>query len=401
MMKVKARYSKIGLYLGLFIIAFYLSYLSYHHQFYKILEPSNQQPAELADIKVSAQSKYDGYIHFEASNIFLAGGLFQRGNYAMRLNRKTLEIETYKRFEAFGMGFERENKHIYSFYNYPTEIWQENPYNRVPFATGNYVLLNGNLGYLGQITDDRGIDNHSLTILENGNYLYMVDDKRPVYSDPSISCIPECYLLGQSIVEVTPSGETIFQFDLLDHYTRSDFVMDDIFLQDGKILYDVTHANSAELTADNAILISVRHQNEVIKASRETGQIVWRLGGHYSNFKFEGDSLNGFSHQHNPTQLDNGNILLFDNGNDRPGSRAVEYELDIEQGVARLVWQYSISPEFSPNRGSAQRLYNGNTLINFVNRIPNILEVSPGGKILLEISLPENYASYQAQYVRN
>jgi hypothetical protein len=171
MMKVKARYSKIGLYLGLFIIAFYLSYLSYHHQFYKILEPSNQQPAELADIKVSAQSKYDGYIHFEASNIFLAGGLFQRGNYAMRLNRKTLEIETYKRFEAFGMGFERENKHIYSFYNYPTEIWQENPYNRVPFATGNYVLLNGNLGYLGQITDDRGIDNHSLTILENGNYL--------------------------------------------------------------------------------------------------------------------------------------------------------------------------------------------------------------------------------------
>lgn len=390
-------------YIILFVVSIVLSLpLGYQYQFYNLLEPTNRHPGDLPEVEIKANIQYAGTLYFEASNFIADGGIFSNGNYGLIMDRNTLEIEAYKRFQSFGMDMKHHNGFI-SFYEYPQNVWQKADYSRVPYATGNYVLLDEKLGFLRLIEDERGIDNHQLTILENGNFLYMVDDLRDTYKDASLTCVPDCYLLGQSIVEVTPSGQTVWQWNLLDHYQRDDFVMDDVFMKDNAILYDATHANSAELTSDNAILVSVRHQNEVIKIDRVTSEIIWRLGGKHSDFEFINDSLNGISHQHAPVILDNGNILIFDNGNDRAGqkvSRAVEYQLDIETGTATLVWEYR-TPEnhFAPNRGSAQRLDNGNTLINFVSRqAGNIVEVTPDGDIVLEITLPDGYASYQAQY---
>ena len=87
----------------------------------------------------------------------------------------------------------------------------------------------------------------------------------------------------------------------------------------------------------------------------------WVLSGelpHISNFTFENDE-DRFYNQHHPRQLANGNILLIDNGNARPGaatdaerwSRAIEYELDWERMVARAVWQFR-APFYSSHGGS-------------------------------------------------
>ena len=105
-----------------------------------------------------------------------------------------------------------------------------------------------------------------------------------------------------------------------------------------------------------------------MKIGRDNGQIIWILGGPNNQFTIMNDEYNGFSRQHDVRRLGNGNLLLFDNGNEHvpPISRAVEYELDETDMTASLVWEFS-HPEgyLGLAMGSVQRLPNNNTLVNW------------------------------------
>ena len=90
-------------------------------------------------------------------------------------------------------------------------------------------------------------------------------------------------------------------------------------------------------------------------------------------------------------QLENGNILIFDNGNEHipPSSRVVEYQLDEENMIATFVWDFFNPYGFiSTSMGSVQRLPNQNTLINWGNvnqHGASIMEVDSSNNILLEL----------------
>ncbi len=95
--------------------------------------------------------------------------------------------------------------------------------------------------------------------------------------------------------------------------------------------------NGSTLDRDGNLIISVRYQAWVIKvalnypASDGDGHIIWKLGRCKDNAgdpddptcfktgrdgeKTQGLSGNWFSWQHNPTVLEDGSLLLFDNGN--------------------------------------------------------------------------------------
>ncbi len=128
--------------------------------------------------------------------------------------------------------------------------------------------------------------------------------------------------------------------------------------------------------------------NEVTKIDRQTGEIIWRLGGKANEFEFVNDPERFFS-QHDARRLANGHITVFDN-HDIPGStfaRAVEYELD-ETGphkTATLVWEHRSSAA-SPALGNVQRLPNGNTMIGWGTLYPTLSEVKPNGDIAMELT---------------
>ncbi len=96
------------------------------------------------------------------------------------------------------------------------------------------------------------------------------------------------------------------------------------------------------------ILVSFRALDIIAIIDPEKDAVVWCYG------------LGILDGQHQPTMLDNGNILLFDNGTYRGYSVVREIEPD----TGRIVWEYSRGREFfSPFRSGVQRLANGNTLI--------------------------------------
>jgi hypothetical protein len=146
-------------------------------------------------------------------------------------------------------------------------------------------------------------------------------------------------------------------------------------------------------------LISSRHQDEITKIDRQTGNIIWRLGGKNNQFQFTNDNIR-FSHQHDIRRLTNGNITLFDDGNLHSSvapSRALEYKLDEINKTATLVWSLENNPaEYSGAMGNVQRLANGNTLIGWGAGSPATTEVTPSGDKLYELSLLPDIYSYRA-----
>jgi len=200
-------------------------------------------------------------------------------------------------------------------------------------------------------------------------------------------------------------GRIGFTWDSLDHvpvensYTKE---LRTYWLENN--INDYFHGNSVRFANDGNLLISGRHINQIIKISTTTGEVIWRLGGEDSDFVFQNDPLGGFNHQHSATQLTNGHILLYDNGNlhNPPQTRVVEYALDETTMTATLVWGYATPGRFTYAAGSVQRLPNGHTLIGWGmefkmdNKTPRITEVDESGKVVLQIYFPNDVGFYSA-----
>ncbi len=141
-------------------------------------------------------------------------------------------------------------------------------------------------------------------------------------------------------------------------------------------LYDARH-----------VLVSIKHQDLVAILDWDERALVWWWGR---------GELDG---QHDATLLDNGNILLYDNGLLRGWGRALE--LDPRSG--QIVWQYVASPPeelYTRGLGSARRLPNGNTLIGESERA-HAFEVTRDGEVVWDFLVPHvNEEGRRVNFVR-
>jgi hypothetical protein len=175
---------------------------------------------------------------------------------------------------------------------------------------------------------------------------------------------------------------------------------------------DWLHSNAVAWSpVDNNLIVSVRHQDWVIKINYANGtgdgHIIWRLGKD-GDFTIDStDPYPWFSHQHNAWYVDNNTLVLFDNGNTR-----IQQEPDGHNRgqVLRLDEQaHQVTPLLnvdlgvvSPAVGSAQRLPNGNYVFTagllggFTTPSAQVTEVLPDGttSYVLEMSTWE-YRSFR------
>ena len=180
---------------------------------------------------------------------------------------------------------------------------------------------------------------------------------------------------GDYLQELTTDGQVVWEWRAWEHL---DPVNDGIpWPMDERGAW--THANGVAEWPNGDICLSFRNISQVITISRQTGDIVWKLGS---------PPLSG---QHAPKPLLNGHLLLFDNGPHRvdesfPYSRVLELDVPSQQ----IVWEYHeprLSDFFSPRIGNAQRLPNGNTLIN-EGWFGRFFEVTPEGDVVWEYVNP-------------
>jgi hypothetical protein len=149
---------------------------------------------------------------------------------------------------------------------------------------------------------------------------------------------------------------------------------------------DPYHGNAIEVAPDGNLLISFRHLSQVVKVDRRTGNVLWRMGGRNSDFRFTNDT--GFSYQHDVRWLPNGHLTVFDNGNQHTpqASRAVEYAVDEIARTATRVWEYRHTPDiYGYYMGDNRQLPDGNVWIGWGGPSPIASEVTRDGKLAQEI----------------
>jgi len=256
-----------------------------------------------------------------------------------------------------------------------------------------YYIMDKDYNLIDSIRCLNGIetDIHELRILPNGNYLILGFDSHKVDMSQIVEGgNPSATIIGYVLQEIDKNKNVLFEWKTWDHFGITDSYSD---LKQGTI--DVAHGNSIDVDYDGNFLVSFRNTQEITKIDRVTGKILWRLGGK------KNDTL-GFSWQHAARRLQNGNLMLFDNGFRREPSllsfsRALEYKIDEINKTAALIWQFRNKPDiYSIGLGYSQRLPNGNTFIAWGAAVPAISEVTESGRKVFELSFKDNYSTYRA-----
>jgi len=242
-------------------------------------------------------------------------------------------------------------------------------------------------------------DYHDIQYTETGGYILQAYSKQ-VIDIPQTSQIDTVNVL--IIQEFDQEDNLLFEWNNSEHMDIQDYVPS-FNLNASNINW--THGNSIEIDGDY-IIVSNRAMSEVIKYDRFNGQVSWILGGPLNEFEFINDPLFGPHKQHDVRRLENGNLMIFDNGHGFQGgevrpARIAEYDIDEENLIATLVWEYSHPDGYvASNQGSAQRLENGNTLISWggVSGHGSIItEVNYNKDILLELKYPLNSSTYKVR----
>ncbi|MEU8890901.1 aryl-sulfate sulfotransferase [Streptomyces sp. NPDC048442] len=190
---------------------------------------------------------------------------------------------------------------------------------------------------------------------------------------------------ADTVVQVDADGTEIWSWRASEHLDREEYALHPDYAREHWPLI-----NSVVPLADGNILASLRSVSAVVVISRATGEVLWRT------------DPGTVSQQHHPTELADGNFLVFDNGVFRPG-HDVPYSrvIEIDRATKEVVWEYHDPAResfFAPFMGSAQRLPNGNTLVTD-SPAGRLFEVTSMGQVVWEYVVPY-FGGYEESEVR-
>ena len=290
-----------------------------------------------------------------------------------------------------------------------TERLVNEPY----YSTGLYEI-----DMLGKIYTEYSLPggyHHDYFEMENGNLLVASDD-----FDNEEGTVEDY------VVELDrETGNIVKTFDLKDILN----------MEDGKsenwISYDWFHNNSVWYDKkSNSITLSGRHQDIVINIDYDSGKLNWILGDstnfseEYQKYFFKLTDGEWQWSQHAAMILPNGNVFLFDNGNNKSKnkdeyvkaedsySRGVIYKIDTEKMTAEEVWEYGKergSSFYSPYISDVDYLDDGHYIVHSggISYKDGVIQNQPAGiaesdelvsdtveilndKVIFEMKLPTN-----------
>jgi len=252
----------------------------------------------------------------------------------------------------------------------------------------------------GHETSGRGIAvpgvldfHHEAEPLENGHILAL--NRQPVWVEdyPSSYSNPEprqdTWVAADVVVEFDGEGTVHRTWPIAPHLDLTRVGYDSLGSSDLTDALDWSHANGVVRTTEGDLILSLRHQDALIKLSGSTGALMWILATPdnwpepLQPYLLEADGpLDWPFHPHAPMVGPSGEVLVFDNGNNRTSpfvqgpvddpreqySRVVEYIVDEAAMTVRQSLAF-LGPEggslFATHAGDADYLPNGNILSVF------------------------------------
>ncbi len=253
--------------------------------------------------------------------------------------------------------------------------------------------IQGGNGYAAEAHDFKMLPNGN--VLQIGYYLSKVDMSQVVANGN-----PAALISGAVLQELDAQRNVVFQWRFWDHYPFTSQ-----WVNSTAAIISEFHVNCLFEDTDGNLVVST--PSWVKKINRQTGYIMWHLGGVENQFTFVGvtpeEGTNDFA-SHAINRLPNGDVLLYSNSQfGKPGSSSTvhEYALDETNKIATLIWSYAPNPGVAgPFQGSAQRLSNNNTFVGW-GGLPGVTKVActevSGTNVVFQMKFDNtNVVSYRA-----
>ena len=248
---------------------------------------------------------------------------------------------------------------------------------------GDLLAVYEGLGLLRLDRDSRlrwfhaGGEHHDVSVdPESGEIWALAREAHMVWSVDPLHATLEDFVL-----RLDADGRELWRLSVLDALRDSPWAP---LLGHAPAWGDITHVNTIERLdgrqaarapafAAGNLLVSIRELDAVAVIDPRAGRVTWALAGLWDG-------------QHQPTLLDDGHLLVFDNRGAAGWSRVIELD-PLTQEVA---WHYDGGPDNgfrSDECGSVQRLANGNTLVTETDS-GRAFELTRGGEIVWEFVNP-------------
>jgi arylsulfate sulfotransferase len=277
---------------------------------------------------------------------------------------------------------------------------------------------------------------HEVFEMQSGNFLVLSIEFRSIFNYPTsvfnpLAPLALAIVAGDVVVEFARDGTIVNEWAMLDmldplriNYSSLLGLYDNLYrtvFSEERETKDWSHGNAViHDPADDSIIVSLRHQDAVVKFSRQTGDLKWILGPHenwdmdeFGEFLLTPLSEDEFFfqfHQHAPDITDEGTLIVYDNGNNRASpfdpilpnaenfSRAIEYDINELTKEVDIVWEYGRFEDetlYTLFIGDADYLpKTGNALITFGGiqpaRIIEVTRTTPAQKVF-DLSLIDNF----------
>lgn len=263
-----------------------------------------------------------------------------------------------------------------------------------------FITMNNNFEVVDTFTVSPSYitDHHDFLMLDNGHALLIARD----YVTVDMSLLvpggnPNATVMACHIQELDLNKNVVWEWRSWDHIPITDAVNENLTAA----FIDFVHMNAIALDVDNNLVASCRNLSACIKIDRETGEILWYLGGVNNSFEYIGDDdMNSYQHMFKPVPGKENYYTLFDNGNYHSPryTRGLEVKIDTSAMTAEKVWEFRTSPDRQSRwLGGVHRLPNGNSLINWAtNGQPFATEVNLNGEIVYEAQTAKNMESYRS-----
>jgi hypothetical protein len=243
---------------------------------------------------------------------------------------------------------------------------------------------------------------HDFAVLPNGHIIVLAAEN---VSESGLTGFPNpVTVTGDVIIDLDENHEPVWAWSEFDHLDLNRHPM---------LFPDWTHTNAIVYSSDDkSLIISVRHQDWVLKIDyndgQGTGNILWTLG-YQGDFALQNgtDPQDWFYAQHDvniisPNTTGMFQMLMFDNGNQRVldssgticgtpttapcTSRVPILQVDDTAKTATIEWVDDLAPLFSVFGGSARLLANGN--VEFAECAPTATGTNNanGNSAILEVT---------------
>jgi hypothetical protein len=264
------------------------------------------------------------------------------------------------------------------------------------YGRGEYVILDNSYHEVSRVRAGNGYvgDHHEFLITSEGTALITIYS--PVRWDLSSVGGPENGAVLDGIAQEVDiaTGEVLFEWHSLDHIGIDESYRE--LPENPGMPFDYFHINSIDVDSDNTLLISSRTTFAVYKIARDTGRVVWQLGGKRSSFEMGPGTW--MRYQHDARRQSDGTITVFDNGGVQKDDKSYGLVLDPDENemIVTLLREYG-HPEgrVGAVMGNLQILPNGGAFIGWGSD-PLFSEFSSAGKLLFSASFPPKVNSYRA-----